>query len=223
VNGVHDLGGMHGFGPVDVADGESFHADWEARVFGIVMAMTGARRTTATAARERYEVELMEPASYLTAPYFERWLFAAERVYESEGLVTADELEQRVSEMRSDTPLTGESDPAFVEQTVEGAVDREPSRRELDSAPRFAVGAEVVARNIHTPAHTRLPGYLRGRAGRVEELCGAFDLPERAAIGEHVPEHLYVVAFEGAEVWGEAAEPNTTIRAQLWESYLEGK
>jgi hypothetical protein len=35
VNGIHDMGGMHGFGPVEVEAGEPvFHSRWEARVFG---------------------------------------------------------------------------------------------------------------------------------------------------------------------------------------------
>ena len=34
-------------------------------------------------------------------------------------------------------------------------------------------------------------------------------------------EHLYMVAFDGAELWGDGAEPNTEIRIELFEPYLE--
>ncbi len=34
MNGIHDMGGMHGFGPVTVEEGEPvFHAPWERTVF----------------------------------------------------------------------------------------------------------------------------------------------------------------------------------------------
>jgi nitrile hydratase len=45
MNGVHDLGGMHGFGPVVIEPDEPvFHAEWERRTFALTLAMGGWRR-----------------------------------------------------------------------------------------------------------------------------------------------------------------------------------
>jgi nitrile hydratase len=42
VNGIHDMGGMHGFGPIVVERSEPvFHAPWEARVLGMVYQVVG--------------------------------------------------------------------------------------------------------------------------------------------------------------------------------------
>ena len=38
MNGAHDLGGMHGFGPVEAEPNEPvFHEEWERRVFGVTV------------------------------------------------------------------------------------------------------------------------------------------------------------------------------------------
>ena len=45
MNGVHDMGGMMGFGPVEPEPDEPvFHADWEGRVFGLTLACRRHRR-----------------------------------------------------------------------------------------------------------------------------------------------------------------------------------
>ena len=80
----------------------------------------------------------------------------------------------------------------------------------------FATGLMIVLLG----RATRLARYVRGRRGVIDRLHGAFDLPELAAVGEHRPEHVYEVRFDAAELWGESAEPNTCVYAQLWESYL---
>lgn len=44
MNGVHDLGGMHGFGPVVREHDEPvFHSEWEKRVFGMTLTAMGRR------------------------------------------------------------------------------------------------------------------------------------------------------------------------------------
>ena len=72
-------------------------------------------------------------------------------------------------------------------------------------------------------AHSRLPGYLRGRSGRIVGCYGAFGHPgERAQGNAHAPaQAVYTVAFEASDVWGADAPPRTEILADLFESYLE--
>ncbi|MCC2663013.1 MAG: nthB, partial [Geminicoccaceae bacterium] len=39
MNGIHDLGGMHGLGPIRPEPDEPvFHEDWERRMFGLMVA-----------------------------------------------------------------------------------------------------------------------------------------------------------------------------------------
>ncbi len=47
MNSAHDLGGMHGFGPINPEpEGEEpvFHAKWEKHVFGLTLAMGTLRK-----------------------------------------------------------------------------------------------------------------------------------------------------------------------------------
>jgi nitrile hydratase len=74
---IHDVGGMHGFGPLEIErDEPPFHHEWEARVFAINRFLLKARRYTLD--EFRAAVERMPPADYLAASYYERWLFAIE-------------------------------------------------------------------------------------------------------------------------------------------------
>ena len=74
---VNDVGGQSGFGPVQVEPGEPpFHADWEARVYALNVAML--RHGVYNLDQFRDAIERMPPAEYLAASYFERWLVAIE-------------------------------------------------------------------------------------------------------------------------------------------------
>ncbi len=66
MNGIHDMGGMHGLGPLEREAGEPvFHDDWERRVFALAMT---ARYTME---QFRFAIERMPPADYLRTSYFE--------------------------------------------------------------------------------------------------------------------------------------------------------
>ena len=65
MNGIHDLGGMHGFGRIDVERDEPvFHASWEGRVLGIVYQLVGAGWVSVDAFR--HGIERTGPVDYLT-------------------------------------------------------------------------------------------------------------------------------------------------------------
>jgi nitrile hydratase subunit beta len=77
VSRVNDVGGQSGFGPIAVEPDEPpFHADWEARVYALNVAML--RRRVYSLDEFRDAIERMPPADYLAASYYERWLFAVE-------------------------------------------------------------------------------------------------------------------------------------------------
>ncbi|HEV2780059.1 MAG TPA: nitrile hydratase accessory protein [Actinophytocola sp.] len=87
---VHDIGGLHGFGPVPGRDDElDFHAAWEARVFAIVRSLL--HNGVFTWDEFRHAIERMAPADYFASGYYERWTEALERLCVEKGLITAEQ------------------------------------------------------------------------------------------------------------------------------------
>jgi nitrile hydratase subunit beta len=196
VDGIHDLGGMQGFGPVVVERDEPvFHAPWEGRVFALPAFLIGRGFVTVDAFR--HAIERLPPAVYLTAGYYGRWLAALERLVVETGIA-------------GDGPL-----PA-------GGVPARGAMREIAAAPRFAVGDAVVARDVHPAGHTRLPRYVRGRCGVVARVQPAWVFPDTNAhgLGEN-PQHVYAVRFAARELWGDAADARAAVHVDVFESHLE--
>ena len=234
MNGVHDLGGMQGFGPVErERDEPVFHAPWEAVVFAIRRSRAVIRHFTID--EFRHTIERMEPAGYLGSTYYERWLDALVRVLAAKGVLTVDEVEARAAVLaeRAQAPaaaVSGGGAPAPARAAIgeaaggEGPVVFVPpsSARPATRAARFAPGDRVVTRNAHPTGHTRLPRYARGKPGVIDRLHGTHVFPDANAHGRgEQPQPLYSVRFEAVALWGESAEPNQRVFLDLWESYLE--
>ncbi len=218
MNGVHDMGGMHGFGPVQPERDEPvFHHDWEKKVFALRFASGAMGKWNIDMAR--HANERMPPAEYLAATYYERWLNGLERLLLERGVVTRRELETG----RSDAPLPAEDRARVLRAgAVDGVLTAGGNYRvDQDIAARFAVGAAVVARNIHPPGATRLPRYARGRRGVVERDHGVFIFPDASAVGGRKPQHLYSVRFRARELWGDAASAHDAVYLDLWDDYLD--
>jgi len=215
VNGIHDLGGMHGFGAVGAEPDEPpFHEAWEGRAGGLLEVMTFPAGFTVD--RFRYLRETLRPDLYLTQTYYEQWIYIAEQALLESGMISADEL--ALGETRS----TKRTDAIRADAVWGFLHDRTNSARGLDSAPRFAIGQRVRARTVQATAHTRLPRYARGRTGSVVSHHGAHVLPDASAHGRgDMPQHLYTVRFAARELWGDRANPRDTVHLDLWESYLE--
>src|SRR5262245_21947956 len=218
MDGVHDLGGMHGFGPVDrEADEPVFHAKWEA----VMVAIQRAARAAGIYNIDefRHGIERMDPAHYLNSGYYEHWLDGVARVLHEKGAVTEDQVAARMALLaeRSGAPVAAPATAARPPRRPEN----ETSFRTPSGPPRFAVGVPVIARNIHPTGHTRLPRYARGKRGVIGAHRGCHVFPDTNAhgLGEQ-PQHVYGVRFDARELWGEAAEPNQHVYIDLWESYL---
>ncbi len=98
MNGAHDLGGMHGFGPIDPEPDEPvFHAQWERRAFALTLAMGayGAWNIDMS----RHARERMEPGAYLATSYYEHWLHGLELLLIEKGLLTRQEIDARMAEI----------------------------------------------------------------------------------------------------------------------------
>jgi nitrile hydratase beta subunit len=222
MNGVHDVGGMAGLGPVAPTPEEPpFHFPWEREIFAMLVPslLTGINLD-----EFRHGIERMHPVEYLTSPYYEHWLYTIERNMLEKGFVKPEELEQRIRlyDQNPDAPLPGRVDKELVEQLVEAARTGASTRADTDTEPLFQPGDEVLVRNYHPDGHTRLARYLRGKRGVVDRWHGSFVYPDTNAHGQgENPQHVYTVRFEASEVWGvEAAEPNSIINFDVWEPYL---
>src|SRR5262245_24415930 len=99
MNGIHDMGGMHGFGRVEIEKDEPvFHAEWEGRVMGILRQVRQLPGKQPSSARPL--IESMEPVRYLMVSYYERFLHALEIQAVEKGLVTKEELDARIELFR---------------------------------------------------------------------------------------------------------------------------
>jgi nitrile hydratase len=206
MNSVHDMGGMHGLGPVDPDPNEPlFHAPWEARVLALNLAAAAWGRWNIDASR--HARERIPGPDYLAMTYYEKWLAGLITIMNERGLMPAADA------AKASPPLTAERVAALV---ASGG----PTLRETAAAPKFQVGDRVRARNLNPAGHTRLPRYVRGHVGTIERAHGAHVLPDaNAHFRGECPEPLYGVRFTSAELWGAAGRDS--VHLDLWESYLE--
>jgi nitrile hydratase subunit beta len=220
MDGVHDLGGMHGFGAVVVpGDDAVFHEPWEARVFALYV-LIGAR-DLGGGPSGRATREEMPPAEYLAASYYQRWLWSAERRLERSGRIRPGEVEATMERLRAGEPEPRRQDPELAAGAVARARRARPPLPRATGA-RFAVGDRVRVRRMRPQRHTRCPRYVRGATGRIERVQGLDGLPELTAYGEPAaPQPVYAVAFDSRELWGDDGRAPWTVLVDLWEPYLE--
>lgn len=217
MNGVHDMGGIHGLGPIDPdTDEPLFHAPWEARALALTLATGAWGRWTLDASR--HQRELIPGPDYLRMSYYEKWITGLEALMVKTNLITAEEL-------ATGRPAGGaaKASPPLTADKVAPAMARGgPTNRQIANVARFAVGAPVRTRNINPPGHTRLPRYVRGHVGVITHDHGAHVFPDTNAhgLGEQ-PQPLYQVRFEAAELWGLDADRRGAVYLDLWERYLE--
>ena len=91
VNGVHDMGGMDGFGKVVAEPNEPmFHSEWEGRVLAMVRAMGAAGAFNIDTSR--YYRETLPPDIYLACSYYQKWLLGLEDLLIDKGFIAASEV-----------------------------------------------------------------------------------------------------------------------------------
>jgi nitrile hydratase subunit beta len=216
VNGVHDMGGMHGFGPVEPEPGEPvFHAEWERRAFALTLAMGATGQWTLDAAR--FAREDWAAPVYLSRTYYEMWLAGLERLLAERDLVSAEEV-------AAGRPLTDARllDPVGPDAAARMLRSGGPTNREAPRPARFGAGDRVRARNLNPATHTRLPRYVRGHAGTVVLVHGCHVFPDvNAHGGGEDPQWLYTVRFDGRDLWGPDSDPTVAVSVDAFEPYLE--
>ena len=218
MNGIHDMGGMHGMGPIQVEKDEPvFHEQWEARTYVLTRAIGAWRKWNIDTGR--YYIEQIPPDLYLRMSYYEKWFVRLVELLVKTGLITRAEAE------------TGKPAPGSVKLTPSLTADKVaaaalnrniPSSQDPSVSPHFKVGQRVRARNINPTGHTRLPRYARGKVGKITRDHGVHNLPDSSAHGLGPKrQHLYSVRFAGRELWGDQASAHDFVYLDMWDDYLE--
>jgi nitrile hydratase beta subunit len=224
MNGVHDLGGTDGLGPIDPKDDEPvFRSEWEKAVFTMLPAtlVKGFYNLD----QIRFGLEQMPPGDYLTSRYFEHWLYTIEKNCVEAGVIDPAELDERTDHYLAnpDAPLPARQNPdldALVETVCRMGAS---ARREIAGPPRFTAGTRVRVADDHPFGHTRRARYIRGKTGVIDVVHGSFVYPDKAGNGlGDDPHFVYTVRFDAAELWGaEAAAPNNSVCFDVWEPYIQ--
>ncbi|WP_300007853.1 nitrile hydratase subunit beta [Pseudonocardia sp.] len=223
MNGVHDLGGTDGLGPVPVPESEPvYRAEWEKAAFAMFSMTFRAGFFGIDAFR--HGIEKMHPAVYLLSPYYEHWIHAIEHYGVAKGTLDEAEIDKRMQYYleNPDAPMPERDDPdlmAFVDGVVKAGA---PAARPSDKVAQFAVGDTVTVVDDSPYGHTRKARYIRGKTGVIDLAHGTFIYPDSAGNGgPDAPEHVYTVKFTNTELWGaEAAEPNGVVYFDVWEPYI---
>jgi nitrile hydratase subunit beta len=215
VNGIHDMGGMHGLPPIEYDPHEPpFVRAWYGRVFALSRAL-GPWGRGRRWRNFRYELELQPAADYLRMSYYERWFTVFVNRLLTSKLITQAELDSGRADpsaprpqLLADTPGQGAGGSARLDTNVRA---------------RFRRGQGVRARNINPVGHTRLPRYARGKSGTIVKEHGVWNLQDTEANGDRIggPQHVYGVRFTARELWGEQASSRDSVYIDLWEDYLE--
>jgi nitrile hydratase subunit beta len=202
MDGMHDLGGKQGFGPVRHSPVAAvFHAAWEKKANALYS--LAVKHGVFNMDEYRHAIERMEPRHYLSASYYERSLTSLATLLVEKGLVTKDELEARAG---GAFPL---------------ALASASGRSNVDGRERFAPGDRVRVKTDQVPGHVRMPGYVRGKVGTVVSESPAYPFPDAHAHGvDAVDEPTFDVRFAATDLW-----PNTVdeafVHVGVFQSYLE--
>lgn len=207
MDGVHDLGGREGYGPVDLADDAVFIADWEKRSFALAFAAAVMGVNTSTS-QHRHSIERMDAVHYLTTRYYEHW---------ATGLITRMVETGKIDVADAETRAGGRILLSRPEVAVAGETPDPPSTA-------FAVGDRVRVRLWHPRGHSRCPQYVKGKVGTVVRIDPATQVPDLEA---HVrtavrTEPVCSVRFDAADVWGnDDGAARSAVHVDLWSCYLE--
>ncbi|MBL6750493.1 MAG: nitrile hydratase subunit beta [Nevskia sp.] len=208
MDGIHDLGGVQGFGKVahkanSVAYRPVFHEPWEHLAYSLLF--LGADTLKVFNVDElRHAIERLDPRQYFASPYYDRIVAGTASLYVEKGVLSHAELEA----------LAG---GRFALARPQGL-----GRPARETRPPFEVGDRVRVAGAFVPGHTRMPGYVRGKHGTILHRTGVkWPFPDAAGHGRPAAlEPTYHVEFKGSDLWGETAEAASVV-VDLWEGYLD--
>ncbi len=215
MDGIHDLGGKQGYGPVDVNEPDApFHADYEGRMWA--MSRT-AKAPNITIDWWRHIRELVDRDDYLERSYFDSWAQTHMASMIDAGVFTFAELASGKSETAplAQVETTDHEGVLALNKTMAFRFDAP-----VKSKPAFNQGQTVLTNSKGHEGHTRLPEYARNKSGVILSYRGAHIFADDSAKGNEWAQHLYTVSFQATELWGDKANPKDSVSLELWEDYL---
>ncbi|MFJ4156273.1 nitrile hydratase subunit beta [Pseudomonas sp. NPDC089752] len=203
MDGIHDMGGMEGFGKLEqLRDQQPFHSAWEPLPY--VVAILAKQKGWWTFDGGRHAIERMPTLEYINSPYFDRVLVGMATLAVENGLISHADLEHHAGGPGT-FPLSMPIGKGHASRTR--------------SLP-FSAGDRVTVLTAPPPGHLRAPRYCQGKTGTVLSVTEAVAFPGEAGHGLPVHEQpTYHVCFQASDLWGEAEE-GATVVVDLWESYL---
>ncbi len=220
MDGIHDIGGKHGFGRVTLEEDEPvFHEKWEAAVFAMTNAGAAAGAWNNTD-RFRHAIERIDPVAYLSHGYYGRWLGGIESLLIEADIVTRASIDEKVRQVGGSAFDRVASRPNPKPEPQGSASTERTAFRQISRAAKFKPGDRVRTAHQVKSGHTRLPAYARNKVGLIILAHDAWVYPDSNAhgLGED-PQHLYTVQFTGEELWGNG-EIKTRVSLDLFEPYL---
>ena len=223
MNGIHDMGGMHGFGRVEREEDEPvFHAAWEARVLGLSRACSA--RHLFNIDESRHAIERMAPADYLASSYYERWLDRNVRLLVEKGVITREELERRMAQLASGSdPAPPHSDPKLLRAHA-GHADGAHALPSARAAAALRASASGVLTRHDAPAGPHAAAALRARQARRHRararLVHLSRIPTPTGRASS-PTRSTASASRRPSCGASSAEPRAPVHLDLWERYLE--
>lgn len=210
MDGIHDLGGVQGFGKVPHAVNSLsykpvFHEDWEHLAYSLALVAAGVLDAFSLD-EMRHAIERMSARHYFASPYYDRINIGTASLLVELGYITQDELNEALGsyfELARPCTSAGRLAPAKANSAYE-------------------VGDIVMVRDEHVHGHIRVPGYCRGKRGKIlHRTTEVWPFPDTIGHGNRSAIHqpTYHVEFTTQQLWGDAADAGTVV-VDLFEGYL---
>jgi nitrile hydratase len=209
MDGIHDLGGMQGFGRVPHTNNSLtykpvFHEDWEHLAYSLLF-LAADNMKLFSVDELRHAIERMDARHYFGSPYYDRIVIGTATLLVEHGVITQAELDEALgAQFRLARPYWSEG-----RQT-------RPTRAPLE------VGDRVRVRDEFVPGHIRMPRYVRGKEGTIlHRTSEKWPFPDSIGHGkEALHEPTYHVQFRVHDLWGDAADDGFVV-VDLFEGYLD--
>lgn len=210
MDGIHDLGGVQGFGKVPHTNNSLsykpvFHEDWEHLAYSLLF-LAADHMKQFSVDELRHAIERMDARHYFSAPYYDRIVIGTATLLVENGVITQNELD---AVLGSDFKLAG----AYTSRGRPAIAERAP----------FEVGDRVKVRDEFVAGHIRMPAYVRGKEGTVLHRTSVkWPFPDTIGHGDKSAQlqSTYHVEFKVQDLWGDAADDGTVV-VDLFEGYLD--
>ena len=220
MNGVHDMGGMQGFGPVvPEADEPRFHAPWERRAFALTLAMgaTGPWNLD----QSRAARESLPPAQYLASSYYQIWL-AALGAPPARARTRHAGRDRRRADARAPPRSRRRPRRRTRRHRARGGQPHGADARRRRRASRSATRSARAI--MHPSSHTRLPRYCRGKSGIVASAPRSARVPRRQRARRRASNRSGCIRCASTRASSGAPTPRpAAVHVDCWEPYLEAR